>query len=253
MITTHCNTSQASGPDQWQSHLIRRICAKFLEARAVLDRQTYIPGVVAGLVDDAAGFFDALAVSIPRPIAVSATVALRGPLTREPGDPVEPEHDLQDDKSDERVEPLPRWIADEGGRHVEKRSIKASMGDFRNDHLASLAEPLGHAKVPNGVTIGPKGYAMNTVGDCLSPVFNEGDIALCDPDQVAAAGDFVAIWRKGGDRQPHRSGPKKSDSRISEVSALIDGASRMKRSKTDETTPPQPRSGLQGQSGAGSA
>ena len=108
MITNHCNTSRASGPEsglnEWQSHLIRRICAKFLEARAVLDRQAYIPGGIAGLVDDAAGFFDALAVSIPRPNLVSGTASLRTPLT-----PVEPEQ--------EREEPLPRWIADKGGSH----------------------------------------------------------------------------------------------------------------------------------------
>lgn len=105
MITDNCNTSQASGPDQWQSHLIRRICAKFLEARAVLDRQTYIPGGIAGLVDDAAGFFDALAVSIPRPNLVSGTASLRPPLT-----PVEPDEQ-------ESEEPLPRWIADKWGSH----------------------------------------------------------------------------------------------------------------------------------------
>ena len=97
---------QASGPDQWQSHLIRRICAKFLEARAVLDRQAYIPGGVAGLVDDAAGFFDALAVTVPRPLIVSASVSLRPPLTPEP--------DNDDDDND--IGPLPRWIADKGNR-----------------------------------------------------------------------------------------------------------------------------------------
>ena len=37
----------------------------------------------------------------------------------------------------------------------------------------------------------------------------------------------------GIDLHSNRSGPKKSDSRISEVSALIDGETRMKRSKTD--------------------
>ncbi len=95
---------QASGPDQYQAHLIRRICAKFLEARAVIDRQSYIPGGVAGLVDDAAGFFDALAVTVPRPLVVSASVSLRPPLT-----PIEPEQ--------EGEEPLPRWIPDNGGRH----------------------------------------------------------------------------------------------------------------------------------------
>lgn len=101
-------TTQASGPDQWQSHLIRRICAKFLEARAVLDRQTYIPGGIAGLVDDAAGFFDALAVSVPRPIIVSGTASLRPPLT--PVEPDEQEHD----------EPLPRWLMEgDAGVHHE--------------------------------------------------------------------------------------------------------------------------------------
>jgi DNA repair protein RadC len=69
-----------------------------------------------------------------------------------------------------------------------------------------------------------------------------------------AAGVFFAHNHPSGISEPshadERSGPKKSDSRISEVSALIDGESRMKRSKTDETTPPQPRSGLQGESGA---
>ena len=55
------------------------------------------------------------------------------------------------------------------------------------------------------------------------------------------------------DKIPMRDGPKKSDSRISEVSALIDGASRMKRSKTDETTPPQSLGELQSEGGAGSA
>ena len=101
-------STQASGPDQWQSHLIRRICAKFLEARAVLDRQAYIPGGVAGLVDDAAGFFDALAVTIPRPIIVNATASVRPPLT-----PVDT------DAPQEREEPLPRWLTygDAGVRH----------------------------------------------------------------------------------------------------------------------------------------
>src|SRR5579859_834424 len=109
MTNHYCNTDRAEGPEarinEWQSHLIRRICAKFLEARAVLDRQTYIPGGVAGLVDDAAGFFDALAVTVPRPIIVSATVSLRPPLT-----PVEP---------GEQDEPLPRWltVGDAGDCH----------------------------------------------------------------------------------------------------------------------------------------
>lgn len=109
MIAHNCNTTQAAGPEgrinEWQSHLIRRICAKFLEARAVLDRQTYIPGGVAGLVDDAAGFFDALAVSVPRPIIVSATAALRPPVKAEP--------------VEEQPEPLPRWLmtGDAGDRH----------------------------------------------------------------------------------------------------------------------------------------
>lgn len=46
-----------------------------------------------------------------------------------------------------------------------------------------------------------------------------------------------------------RGGPRNSDSRLSEVSALIIGASRVNRSKTDETTPPQPRTGLQSEGG----
>lgn len=99
---------QASGPDQWQFHLIARIRQKLSDALAVIDRQTYVPGGVAGLVDDAAGFFDALAVSVPRPIIVSGTASLRPPLT-----PVEP------DAPQEHEEPLPRWLmeGDAGARH----------------------------------------------------------------------------------------------------------------------------------------
>ena len=109
MTKQYCISSQAAGPEgrinEWQSHLIRRICAKFLEARAVLERQTYIPGGVAGLVDDAAGFFDALAVTVPRPIIVGPTVALRPPMKSEP--------------VEEQPEPLPRWlpVGDAGGHH----------------------------------------------------------------------------------------------------------------------------------------
>lgn len=88
-------------------------------------------------------------------------------------------------------------------RDMLKRSTEAPRAGLRNDYRESLKRPLGHAKVPEGITVGPNGYAMNTVGDCLSPVFNEGDVVLCDPDQAALAGDYVAIWWKGGDRQPH--------------------------------------------------
>src|SRR4051794_8181925 len=42
-----------------------------------------------------------------------------------------------------------------------------------------------------------------------------------------------------------RGGPKKSDSWLSEDSALIHGESRMNRSKRNETTPAQSLSGLQ--------
>src|SRR4051812_47018100 len=44
-----------------------------------------------------------------------------------------------------------------------------------------------------------------------------------------------------------RGGPKKSDSGLSEDSALIRGESRMNRSKANETTPPQSLSGLRSQ------
>ena len=48
-----------------------------------------------------------------------------------------------------------------------------------------------------------------------------------------------------------RAGPRNSDTRISEVSAPIGGESRPDRSLDDETTPQEPLSRLQGESGLG--
>ena len=100
MIEEYCNTSQASGPERFQLHLLAKIRERLAQAQHLLITRTP-EGDVAGLIDEAGAFFRTLAVTTPRPIAVSATVTLlRPPLT-----PVEPQ---QDD------EPLPRWIADKG-------------------------------------------------------------------------------------------------------------------------------------------
>ena len=85
---------QASGPEQFQLHLVARIATKLAEAKAVCAKQTYIPGGVAGLIDDAGAYFGELldTVSLPRPTLLNSSLSVS---------------EIQ-----ERQEPLPRWIPD---------------------------------------------------------------------------------------------------------------------------------------------
>lgn len=62
--------------------------------------------------------------------------------------------------------------------------------------------PTDHVCIPEQVMPGPRAYAMNTEGNCLEPEYYAGDTVICDPDQPPSAGDFVAVWWKGGERQP---------------------------------------------------
>ena len=62
--------------------------------------------------------------------------------------------------------------------------------------------------------------------------------------QVQGETVWLSQAQMSGLFQTTRGGPKKSDSGLSEDSALICGASRINRSKADETTPPQSRTGL---------
>jgi hypothetical protein len=100
-------STQASGPEQFQLHLLAKIRERLAQVQHLLI--THTPdGDVAGLIDEAGAFFRTLAVTAPRPIIASATVSLlRPPLTPEP----------DDDDEGEDIGPLPRWIADRGNRH----------------------------------------------------------------------------------------------------------------------------------------
>jgi hypothetical protein len=76
------------------------------------------------------------------------------------------------------------------------------MSENRHDYQTAItAAPLGHVQpMPNG---GPNCYAVKTIGDCMAPDVNDGDLVLCDPDQLPMAGDYVAVWWKGGERPPN--------------------------------------------------
>ena len=88
-------STQASGPEQWQLYLLAKIRERLAQAQHHLI--THTPGDIVGLIDEAGAFFDTLAVSVPRPLIVSATVSL----------------------APDRKEPLPRWLpeGDAGVRH----------------------------------------------------------------------------------------------------------------------------------------
>jgi hypothetical protein len=106
-VTEDSTTTQASGPEQFQLHLLAKIRERLAQAQHLLI--THTPGDVVGLIDEAGAFFGCLAVTTPRPIIASATASLlRPPLTPEP----------DDDDEGEDIGPLPRWIADRGNRHV---------------------------------------------------------------------------------------------------------------------------------------
>lgn len=62
--------------------------------------------------------------------------------------------------------------------------------------------PMGLVTIPRNLKAGPRTYATRGDGNCLEPRVHHGDIVVCDPDQVPAPGDIVAIWWKDGKRQP---------------------------------------------------
>lgn len=72
----------------------------------------------------------------------------------------------------------------------------------RNYVKLRKSEPIDYVNVPESLKHDVNSYAVLVDGNCLNPYFQHGDKLLCDPSANSAAGDFVAIWWKNGNRQP---------------------------------------------------
>ena len=66
---------------------------------------------------------------------------------------------------------------------LEERRIRA---DWLSVHQT---REIGAVEIPDSFCAGPKSYAMTAEGDCLAPQFQDGDIIVCDPDQVPTPGN----------------------------------------------------------------
>lgn len=64
------------------------------------------------------------------------------------------------------------------------------------------ARPIGFATVSGDLHPGPNAYAVGVQGECLAPVYCDGDMLVCDPDEAPQAGDYVCIWWKDEQRTP---------------------------------------------------
>lgn len=76
-----------------------------------------------------------------------------------------------------------------------------ATNDSNTYEAAQARHVPGSAFISAALRPGPNTYAVKAVGDCLSPVYDDGDVLACDPDAALAVGDYVAIWWKDG-RQP---------------------------------------------------
>jgi hypothetical protein len=83
---------------------------------------------------------------------------------------------------------------------AHKRCKPAARGTYEE---ARGSKPIGSVHCPDHIEYGPRAYALKCTGDCLSPEIDDGATVICDPDQRATPGDFVAIWFKGGADTPH--------------------------------------------------
>ncbi len=80
---------------------------------------------------------------------------------------------------------------------IAKSVTPQTAGELISD-LIGFFPVTETVKAPKSLNSGSRSYAVRVCGNCLSPIFQNEDVLIVDPDQKPVSGDCVVIWFNTG-------------------------------------------------------